>query len=176
MIQRKPRMFWFPALLLLAGVLLLVNFPEAGPPPAAGAHPGESLPDFSITCLDGSVFTLSEQRGKVVVINLWATWCTPCVKELPGFDRLRAEHPEEVTVLAVHTPPVTTDVSDYLSGFSYAIPFAVDEDGSLSAALDASEVLPQTVVIDPAGVVTYNQVGALDYETLLALVTDAEGS
>ena len=43
----------------------------------------QQLADFSITCLDGSTFTLSENRGKVVFINLWATYCTPCVKELP---------------------------------------------------------------------------------------------
>lgn len=176
MTQRKARLLWIPALLLLAAMLVFVNWPEEGPPPALGAKPGETLPDFTITCLDGSSFTLSEQRGRVVVINLWATWCTPCVKELPGFDRLRAEHPEEVAVLAVHTPPVTTDVGEYLSRFSYTIPFAVDEDGSLGAALNASDVLPQTVILSPKGVVTYNQVGSLDYETLLELFEAAKGS
>ena len=43
---------------------------------------GEALPDFTVTCLDGSEFTLSRHRGKTVVINLWATWCGPCVREL----------------------------------------------------------------------------------------------
>ena len=174
MTQKKARLLWIPALLLLAAVLTLVNWPEQASPPALGTNPGETLPDFSISCLDGSSFTLSEQRGRVVVINLWATWCTPCVKELPGFDRLQAEYPDELTVLAVHTPPVTTDVLEYLSVFSYSIPFAVDEDGSLSAALNASDVLPQTVILSPAGVVTYNQVGSLSYETLEELFEEAK--
>ena len=85
------------------------------------------------------------------------------------------EHPEEVAVLALHSPPVTADVPAYLSAFSYIIPFAVDEDGSLSEALNASTVLPQTLILSPEGVVTYNQSGSLSYERLLELVEAAKG-
>ena len=105
------------------------------------------MPAFRAVCTDGSTFDLREQEGKTVVINLWATWCAPCVKELPNFERLQKERPEEVAVLALHSPPVTTDVEKWLSGFGCDIPFAVDADGSLSAALNASDVLPQTVII-----------------------------
>ncbi|MBQ6431504.1 MAG: TlpA family protein disulfide reductase [Oscillospiraceae bacterium] len=174
-------LLWTLALALLAAVLVFVNLPEKAPPSVVdptentpvplGAAVGETLPDFTITCTDGSAFTLSAQRGKVVVINLWATWCTPCVRELPNFDRLLRER--KVAVLAVHAPPVTTDVPAYLAAYGYAIPFAVDEDGSLSALLNASTVLPQTIVVSPEGVVTYNQEGALDYETLVSLVDAA---
>ena len=160
------------ALAVLIAVLVVVNLP-AKPTAAPGASVGEELPDFSVECLDGSMFRLEEQHGKVVVINLWATWCTPCVQELPNFDRLQRERPEDAAVLAIHTPPVTADVGDYLSAYSYEIPFAVDEDGALSAALNASTVLPQTIILDPDGVVTYNQPGALSYETLLDLVASA---
>ena len=156
------------ALTALIAVLVIVNLP-AKPAAAPGAAVGEALPDFTVECVDGSTFNLREQRGKVVVINLWATWCTPCVQELPHFDRLQREYPADVAVLALHSPPVTTDVADYLSDYDYEIPFAVDEDGSLSAALNASTVLPQTLIVDPDGVVTYNQPGSLTYEALLAL-------
>ena len=160
------------ALAALIAVLVVVNLP-AKPTATTGAAVGEQLPDFTVECLDGSTFRPEEQRGKVVVINLWATWCTPCVEELPNFDRLQREHPEDVAVLAVHTPPVTADVPDYLSAYSYEIPFAVDEDGALSAVLNASTVLPQTIILDPDGIVTYNQPGALSFETLLDLVASA---
>lgn len=164
-------LLWAIALFLLAAVLVFVNLPAKAPP--AGADVGELLPEFRITCTDGTEFQLSGQRGKVTVINLWATWCAPCVKELPNFDRLLREHGSEIAVLAVHSPPVTTDVSAYLKESSYSLPFAVDESGSVSALLGASTVLPQTVVLDPDGVVTYNQSGALDYEQLLSLVAAA---
>lgn len=171
--MKKPIVFllWALAFALLIAVLIFVNLPGKALP--SGAAVGEQLPDYRIECVDGSEFQLSEQRGKVVVINLWATWCTPCVKELPNFDRLLREHASEVSVLAVHSPPVTTDVPDYLEGFSYTLPFAVDDSGSVSELLGASTVLPQTIILDPNGVVTYNQSGALSYEALAALVTAA---
>ena len=162
------------ALLLLAAVLLFVNLPDPVPDP--GAREGEILPDFTVECMDGSSFTLSRQRGKVVVINLWATWCTPCVRELPHFDRLLQERPEELAVLALHTPPVTVNVAEYLAAFSYTMPFAVDEDSSLARLLDASTVLPQTIILSPEGLVTYNRAGSLSYEELCALVDAAGGA
>lgn len=166
------RFLWTLALVLLLAVLIMVNLPDADAP--AGTEPGERLPDFSVVCTDGSSFSLSAQRGRVTVINLWATWCTPCVAELPNFDRLQREQPDAVAVLALHSPPVTADVAAYLAEFSYNIPFAADEDGSLSALLGASTVLPQTVILNPDGVVTYNQPGALSYEGLLTLVEAAK--
>jgi thiol-disulfide isomerase/thioredoxin len=172
--KQTVRFFWTAALLLLAAVLVLVNLPGKTPP--AGAEPGELLPDFSVACVDGSEFRLSEQRGRVVVINLWATWCTPCVRELPNFDRLSRERGEAVAVLAMHTPPVTADVAEYLSAFSYTMPFAVDETGELAEMLGASTVLPQTLILDSEGLVTYNRVGALSYEELCALVDAAGGA
>ncbi len=170
--QRTRRLLWTLALLLLAAVLLFVNLPERASR-EEGAQVGQQLPDFSIRCVDGREFSLSAQRGKVVVLNLWATWCTPCVKELPHFDRLQKEQGEEVAVLALHSPPVTADVNEWLAGYSYAIPFAVDEDGSLSALLGASAVLPHTVILSPEGTVRYSQPGALSYEKLLELVAAA---
>ena len=168
---RTRRILWALALLLLAAELVFVNLPEKKAP--LGAQPGERLPDFTALCTDGSEFRLSEQRGKVVVINLWATWCTPCVRELPHFDALLRERPEELAVLAVHTPPVTSDVGAYLAEFSYTMPFTVDEEGSLSEGWDVSTVLPQTLILDREGVVTYNQPGALSEEELAALVDEA---
>lgn len=174
MSKKLSRLLWAAALLLLAAVLVFVNLPGAEKKP--GAKEGEILPEFTVSCVDGSSFTLSGQRGKVVVINLWATWCTPCVRELPNFDRLLEERGEDVAVLALHSPPVTADVADYLSAFSYAMPFAVDETGELTEKLGASTVLPQTLILDRDGMVTYNRVGALSYEELCALVDAAGGT
>ena len=172
--KRTYGLLWIAALAVLAVVLVWVNLPERETRRAAGASVGDRLPDFSVECLDGSRFTLSEQRGKTVVINLWATWCTPCVEELLGFDRLQRERVEDVAVLALHSELVTADVAGYLSAFDYAMPFAIAPDGKLIAALNGSQTLPQTIIVDPDGVVTYNRVGALNYETLCKLV-DAAG-
>lgn len=170
--RRILRLLWGPALLLLAVVLVIANMPEKEQLPA-GAGEGQRVPAFRAVCTDGSTFDLREQKGKTIVINLWATWCAPCVKELPNFERLQKERPEDVAVLALHSPPVTTDVEKWLSGFGCDIPFAVDADGSLSAALNASDVLPQTVIIGPDGVVAYNRSGTLSYGQLASLTDGA---
>ena len=138
-----------------------------------GFNPGEQLPDFDLACMDGSTFTLSEYRGRVVIINLWATWCAPCVAELPHFDRLQAEHPDDVAVLAIHSNLITDDVAGFLSDKDYGLDFAVDETGDVIAAVNGSTMLPQTVVIDRYGVVTYNKVGSVSYEALSQLLEEA---
>ncbi len=160
------------ALVALAVVLVLVNLPEKRAK-AAGTEVGEVLPDFTAECLGGSIFRLEEQRGKVVVINIWATWCAPCVKELPNFHHLQEEYGDNVVVLALHAAPITADVPSYLSNYSYNILFALDEQGELGNALNMSTVLPQTIIIAPDGTVAYNQPGALSYEKLVEIVEAA---
>ncbi|MBQ1678636.1 MAG: redoxin family protein [Oscillospiraceae bacterium] len=181
-VRRRRLLAWVLALALLAGALVYFNLPaseETGPPAestsqdeALGNAVGQTLPDFTLKTLDGETFTLSAQRGKPVVLNLWATWCGPCVKELPYFEAFAAAHPD-AAVLAVHGPMITEDVSAWLAGTAYRLPFAVDEDGSLSALLGASNVLPHTVVLDRSGVVLYNAPGAVTPEQLEALYQSA---
>lgn len=161
---------WTVAVLFLAAVIIFVNF-QKNETVYSGTEKGDKLENFSITCLDGSDFRLSEQRGKVVVINLWATWCIPCINELPNFDRIQKEYPDEVTVIAVHSAPVTTDVKAWLSDYSYGILFAVDEEGDTGRLLDASDVLPQTIVIDSGGNVVYNGTGSLSYDDLFNIIS-----
>ena len=172
------------ALIVLAAALVCFNLPKPRPEAPeityesdapVGHAVGEQLPDFTLTCTDGADFTLSGHRGQVVLLNLWATWCTPCVNELPHFDRLQKAHPDDVAVLAIHSDLITDDVNAYLAGFDYGIAFAVDTSGDVIASVGGSTMLPQTVVLDPYGVVTYNQVGSVTYEMLEELVEEAGG-
>ena len=170
---------------LLIAALALANLPakqsgmeEAPAAEESGVLPGyevgQRLPDFSLTTLDGGEFHLAAYRGKVVVINLWATWCGPCVKELPYFEALAEAHRDDAAVLAIHSDLVTDDVAKYLSGYDYFFPFAIDETGGVISSLGGSVMLPQTVVIDAEGIVTYNQVGSVTAEKLEALVEQAK--
>lgn len=163
---------WSVAIVFLVAVIVFVNF-FGRKNITSGAGEGEILNEFSITCVDGNSFNLSEQKGKVVVINLWATWCIPCVDELPNFEKISEEFSGDVSVIAIHSTPVTTDVEEWLSDYSYTIPFAVDEDGSISELLNASTVLPQTIVVNKNGIVSYNKSGSLNYEELRDIVSGA---
>ncbi len=137
-----------------------------------GCEPGMLAPDFTLPLYgaEEETFTLSAHRGRTVVLNFWATWCGPCCRELPCFDALQLAHPEEVTVLAVHSDLVTEDVAAYLSDFEYGILFGQDETGEVIAAFGGSLTLPQTIVIDGNGVIVYNRVGSVTLEALEALL------
>ena len=140
-----------------------------------GYEVGQQLADFSAECMDGSTFRLADCRGKVVFLNLWATWCTPCVQELPHFNTLYQEK-EDAAVLAIHSPEVLDDPADYLAGKGYAFPFAaVSEAEKLFEIVHGSAALPQTIVLNRSGEVIYNKVGSVTLEALEALYDAADG-
>ena len=181
--RRVRRTAWAAALLLLGGILLAVNLPlrPADDPVSetvvdglpVGSSVGMRAPDFTLPRVGGGELTLSDYRGKVVFVNLWATWCTPCCQELPYFDELLAAYPGEVAVVAVHSPLVTDDVADYLSGFDYRFDFVLDGSGDVFEAFGASAMLPQTIVISPEGVIVSNAVGSVTPASLEALLQQA---
>ena len=141
-----------------------------------GYDEGMRLPDFEASCLDGSVFRLGDNRGKVVIINLWATWCTPCVKELDDFCVLEERYGKDVSVLAVHSSLVTEDVGSFVSGKGWTVPVAVDqEDGRLFEIVGGTQTLPQTIVLNREGKVIYNKVGSVTPELLESLYLEASG-
>ena len=140
-----------------------------------GHEVGQRLPDFTLTCYDGTEFHLADQRGKVTVINFWATYCTPCKQELPCFSDLYREHEGELAMIAVHASLVTDDPVDYLSDKDYAMPFATDtDDDAVLTLVGGTGTLPQTVVLNRRGEVTYNAIGSITPEKLSALYDEAD--
>lgn len=131
-------------------------------------------PDFTAPVYGGGEFTLSDYRGKTVVVNFWATWCTPCVNELPHFDEVYAAHGGDVAVVAIHSDLITDDVDAFLARFDYKLPFALDETGAIIKSFGGSTMLPQTIVINADGVITYNAVGSVTYEKLESLIAQAK--
>lgn len=163
---------------VLAGTVIYTNLPsentQTNQAVSTGSQVGQTLPDFLLTTTSEETFRLSDYRGKTVVINLWATWCTPCVNELPNFQKLQSAHPDDVKVLAIHSDMVTDDVKKYLSAYEYTFSFAIDETGEVISSLGGSTMLPQTIVINADGTVTYNLVGSVTYEKLEDLVGAAQ--
>lgn len=188
-IQKRALLYrsiaWTVAIAVLTGALIYFNRSETDAPIPetrlsivaedsipVGKDVGMRAPDFTVPLygIDDGCFTLSEHRGKTVVVNIWATWCTPCCEELPYFDALWQEHRENVEVIAIHSSLVTDDVEAYLSKFRYQMPFALDETGEVVQLFGGSTMLPQTIVISADGRITYNAVGSVTYEELEALI------
>lgn len=194
--RKNGRRLWGAALVVLGFALVWFNFldpalrTDAQPAPAVTEAPagaaydsdapvghevGQRLPDFTLACYDGSEFHLADMRGKVVFINLWATYCTPCIHELPYFSELYAAHPEDIAMIAVHSQLVTEDPAAFLADKDFAMPFATDDDDAVNGIVGGTGTLPQTVVLNRRGEVVYNQVGSVTPEVLSALYDEAEG-
>jgi len=139
-----------------------------------GHEVGQQLEDFALACYDGSEFHLADARGRIVFINLWATYCTPCIHELPYFDELYAAHPDDIAMIAVHSKLVTTDPAAFLADKGYALPFATDADDAVNRIVGGTGTLPQTIVLNRRGEVIYNQVGSVTPELLSALYDEAD--
>lgn len=136
---------------------------------------GQRLADFTLPCYDGTEFRLADARGRVVFINLWATYCTPCVRELPYFSDLYAAHRDDIAMVAVHSGLVTEDPAAFLAGRGWALPFATDADGAVNDIVGGTGTLPQTIVLNRRGEVVYNQAGSVTPELLAALYEQADG-
>ena len=180
--RRRPgRLLWGAALALLCLALLWFNVldPSAAQDPAvmdapAGHEAGQLLEDFTLQCYDGTEFRLADTRGKVTFINLWATYCTPCVHELPWFDGLYAAHEGDIAVIAVHSGLVTEDPAAFIADKGYAVRFATDTDDTVTKIVGGTGTLPQTVVLNRKGEVVYNQIGSVTPEVLEALFAEAD--
>ena len=150
--------------------------PEGADEAVTGYEVGNLLADFTLTCYDDSVFHLAEKRGKVVFINLWSTWCTPCKNELPYFNDRSRTHKGDVAVLAVHPSMTLDDPEAYLADQGYVLSFATDTaDNTLWETVGGSETYPQTIVLDRSGRVIYNAVGSVTPELLETLLREASG-
>jgi len=124
-------------------------------------------PDFTRPQMNGDTFRLSNHRGRVVVINFWATWCPPCRMEIPGFVKLQKEYRGEgLTVVGV-------SMDD--GGFSTVRPFADDmeinyplvmDDGSVARQYGPVRALPSTFVVDPEGMIRHTRSGYLPEDQL----------
>jgi thiol-disulfide isomerase/thioredoxin len=128
--------------------------------PAGNAKPvreGSEAPDFPYTTIDGTTSRLSEHQGSVVLINLWASWCGPCVVEMPDVNQLKQENPELV-VLAVNVSDDISDAHAYINETGYDFTWIIDESGEISS-LYPTDGIPYTIIVDKSGIISSIHLG-----------------
>ena len=132
-------------------------------------HAGDVAPDFTVEMLDGSKITLSELRGKVVLVSFWATWCPPCREELSHMqkDVIDRFAGEEVVVLPISRGEKRETVEAFINKMGYTFPIGLDGDQSIYKKY-ASNYIPRSVVVDKNGKVVYVAVG-YDQDTAKAI-------
>ena len=124
---------------------------------------GDIAPDFTATLVDGSTFTLSEHDDDIVLLNFFATWCGPCMREMPAFEMLKADGLDGVAILCIDCmeEKKTVDALVKEKGFTFSI--AYDEQGAIEEYYP-TDGIPYTLVINK-GVIAKVYIGAMDAET-----------
>ena len=153
------------ASLAVAGLLLAAAFVCFGAI-AAGLKPGSGqAPALELTDLDGGTHRLADYRGKVVLVNFWATWCEPCRAEMPSLERLRAVLAgRNFEILAVNVGQSARVARDFAEKLPVGFTILLDRDGRTTRAWGA-RVLPASFVIGPDGAIRYSYLGELDWSS-----------
>jgi thiol-disulfide isomerase/thioredoxin len=145
-------------------LLLLLAF-CALPAPAQSLKPwaGGATPALELASLDGKPQRLEDYRGRVVLVNFWATWCAPCLEEMPSLEKLRRSlDAQRFVVLAVNVGEGPGAASAFAEKMNLGFTFLLDRETKTSKAWGA-RVLPATFIVDPAGKLRYSYYGAIDW-------------
>jgi len=149
--------------LLLAYALLQAQMTNAGEL-TANPDPDAPVPGFELKALDGTTHRLDEYRGKVVLLNFWASWCPPCLAELPGIQRL-ADHlaDERFQVLLINVGESSFKVAKFLRLVGVRLPSLLDPDGATFRAWGGS-IYPTSFILDAEGRLRYTALGPLEWD------------
>lgn len=139
-----------------------VTFGVLGGAAQAKVVPSQAAPDFTLRTSNGPNLRLQEQRGRVVMINFWATWCGPCRQEMPHLNRLYGKYREAgFTLLGVNIDDDRNKAIDVSTKLGLQFPVLFDADKKVSRLYDLS-IMPSTLLIDRDGRVRFIHLGYRD--------------
>jgi cytochrome c biogenesis protein CcmG/thiol:disulfide interchange protein DsbE len=134
---------------------------------------GELAPDFTLALLDGSQVTLSDLRGQVVVLNFWASWCSPCRREAPALQSVwETYHNQGVAFVGVTYRDAKEASRAFVEEYGLTYPNGLDEMGRVSSVYGVTAV-PETYVIDRTGRIAWFQIGEVQAAELARQVEQA---
>lgn len=160
--MRTRAQYWVVAV-IIGGLLLLLG---CGEDKTFRNAANEPAPDFSLQLFDGGRFALGENRGKVVVINFFASWCVSCGEETPLIEKVAKDYaPRAVMFLAIAVDDTESKARAFLQKAGLTIPAGLDKSGSIKDAYGIYG-MPTTFFIDKAGKVSYLHPGAVSEQLL----------
>lgn len=133
------------------------------------------VPDFEMALSDGGTLSFEECRGKKVLLNFWATWCGPCVGEMPALQKLADEYPDELVILAVNCSEDKGTVQKFIKNNGYTFPIVLDTDGAIQFMFGGITSLPTTFIIDEDGYIVAAGSGASDADSMYKVYKEALG-
>lgn len=139
-------------------ILITILFFAAGCTPGEAIEIGKEAPDFSLSDINGKQVSLSEFKGKVVILDFFASWCPPCRQEVPDFIELEKAYGDKgFTVIGVALVSVE-DAKDFAAKFGINYPILVD-DGEASDLYGPIRSIPTTFVLDKSGKIVKLYIG-----------------
>jgi peroxiredoxin len=123
------------------------------------ATPGATAPGFTVQGIDGASHSLSDYRGKVVVLNFWATWCIPCRAEMPDLEHeARVHRSDRVVILGMDWKEPAAPIKDFVASLGITYPMLLDADGRVYDTYRVG-ALPTTFIIDAKGRLVKSRIG-----------------
>lgn len=145
------------------------------PLPEIGTSVGYRFADLTLRTMDGGSINTADLRGKIVILNLWASWCGPCQAELPDFDKIATEYKDQVVIIAADIDAGTGNAYNYVQqNFPESdIVFAYDTVyGTAYYLAGGNGYIPYTAIMDQNGVIVYSDSGILSHSKLEAIINE----
>ena len=152
------------------GVVILFGFSGAIPGLLTGSSTnpvdvpspmvGAPAPEFELQTLTGSRLRLSDMKGKVVLLNFWATWCAPCQQEMPLLQSRASRYPTDLVLLGIDFNENPSVVQDFVTNLNITFPILLDP-GSKVQDLYRVRGYPTTLILDGQGIIRVVQIGEL---------------
>lgn len=146
--------------------LAVAGAPAAWAQPQAQRRPwpvGRATPALELPGLDGSAWRLADQRGRVVAINFWASWCEPCRSEMPALELMAQRHERDgLVVVAVNFREGAGTIRRFVDQMALSLPVLRDADGSVARRVGVG-VFPTTLFVGRDGRAVFSVVGEADW-------------
>lgn len=134
----------------------------------------KTIADFSLPDLSSKQHSIKEWQGKVLVLNFWATWCPPCLKEMPEFEALQNEYSEKGLQVIGIALDEAEPVKEFIASQKITYPILLGEDQGTKIAHDLGNIVntvPFTVVVNKTGMIVKSHMGTLTKEELQKITT-----
>ena len=164
--------FWLLVIAVAAYILLQDTDESSSNLPAVPARVDYPAPDLSLTDVEGNSTSLADYRGKVVLVNLWATWCPPCKEEMPALEAFYREHAGDgFTIVAINDGDSAAEVVQFVKDYGLTFPVWLDPTYIATERAFKTLNLPSSFVIDRDGQIVLSWVGGVNLKTLEKYVT-----
>lgn len=182
-LQLKGSYLWFCLVLTFALLTIGIlgcgeeksnpgNDPDETPPGGLKESPQEGFlaPDFTLQDLGGTSYTLSDFRGEVVLVNIWATWCGPCRREIPSLGRLyQSRRDKGLEILAVSVDRTSSSkVASFAAKYQMSFPVLLNPRGDVGNKYWARSI-PSTYLVDKKGVIRWKVRGTREWDDAQSL-------